>query len=89
MLASSFSKFSRSDCVSLLKKCLIANPEDVSKNAEKICIALMPNPDQSDCVTSLKYVEPAKRNSQQLGDGFDIFHSANCLFGSCTLRFFM
>ncbi|XP_065054011.1 reversion-inducing cysteine-rich protein with Kazal motifs-like isoform X2 [Rhopilema esculentum] len=44
----------RSDCVSLLKKCL--KQSHLISKAEKTCMMLMPNPDQTDCVTSTNYV---------------------------------
>ena len=59
--------------MSLLEKCLINDPQDASKNAEKICMVLMPNPDQTDCITSSKYIEPTKGHSSLLGDGSVIF----------------
>ena len=63
----------RIDCVSLLESCLLENSQEASEHAEKICMALMPNPDQSDCIRSSKYVEPTMRSLQQLGD-FHISH---------------
>ena len=69
----------RSDCVSLLEKCLIKDPHDASKNAERICMILMPNPDQTDCITSSEYIEAKKGLSSQLVDGSVIF-SDSCFF---------
>ena len=59
----------RTDCVSLLESCLLGNSQEASEHAEKICMNLMPNPDQSDCIRSSNYVEPTVGNLQQLGDG--------------------
>ena len=77
----------RSDCITLLMKCLEGRNNDVERNARRICMIIMPNPDQSDCITASTYTDPFNGSLQRFGSYSSVFFFVFILILSNGVRF--